>query len=133
MKAIAVFSVLAILASNVSAGLVQRQDEATATVTEAAASTVTSSPDLLPFETVQLTESDLEPLNETLTSLFAFDDTASANLTERSKVSCKTFPGDALWPAKWIWDIFDILLGGALIETVPIAAPCYAGQYYVSV
>lgn len=149
MKGTAYLAAFAILSSGVSAGIVQRQDtaattaatiteaDATATVSEAAASTVTptASSELLPFELVQLTESDLDPLNDTLTSLFGFDtDVQSANATtvEARGQTCKTFPGDTLWPINLIWDVFDILLGGALIKTVPIAAPCYAGKYYVS-
>jgi hypothetical protein len=38
---------------------------------------------------------------------------------------CKTSPGDLLWPSKPIWTVFNILTGGALIETVPIGAVCY--------
>lgn len=130
MKGTTVIPFLAVLTCVFSAKIVRRQDEATATITEAAASTVTSeSADYLPFESVQLTEFDLQPLNETLTSLFAFDDITVANITERSSSQCKVFPGDALWPQEWIWDIFDILLGGALVKTIPIAAPCYPGPY----
>jgi hypothetical protein len=136
-----------LLSTTVSAAIaVKRQDAAissaaaaaTATITDAAASTVTPAADveLLPFELVQLTESDLDPLNETLTDLFGFDmDLYSANAlaTEKRSTKCKTFPGDALWPIELIWDLFDILLGGALIKTVPIAAPCYPGKYYVCI
>jgi hypothetical protein len=139
MKGTAYLAAFAILSSGVSASLVQRQDAAatTATISEAAASTITptASSVLLPFELVQLTDADLDPLNDTLTSLFGFDtDVQSTNATavKARSIGCKTFPGDALWPIKLIWGVFDILLGGALIETVPIAAPCYAGKYYVS-
>ncbi|KAB5517379.1 hypothetical protein GE09DRAFT_1045451 [Coniochaeta sp. 2T2.1] len=38
---------------------------------------------------------------------------------------CKVLPGDDLWPAKDVWDVFNATLGGALIQTVPLAAPCY--------
>ncbi|KAI1866703.1 uncharacterized protein JN550_007556 [Neoarthrinium moseri] len=38
---------------------------------------------------------------------------------------CRTFPGEADWPSDQEWDSFDDLLGGALIPTVPIGAPCY--------
>lgn len=128
-----VTTLLLALASGGISSLVPRV-EPTATITEAAASTVTSTgSSLLPFESIQLTDADLDPLNQTLTDLFAFDNaTSTDNIISRSKLQCKTSPGDALWPQKWIWKIFDVLLGGALIETVPIAAPCYPGPYYVS-
>jgi hypothetical protein len=131
MKGITVASVLALLTSSVSATVVRRQGEAATTITKAAASTVTSdSTQYLPFESIQLTEANIDPLNETLTRLFSFENITVADISGRSKIECKTFPGDALWPQEWIWDIFDTLLGGALIKTVPIAAPCYPGPYY---
>jgi hypothetical protein len=38
---------------------------------------------------------------------------------------CKAFPGDASWPSPATWDSLNQTLGGALIQTVPLAAPCY--------
>ena len=55
---------------------------------------------------------------------FAFDDSTIENAA-RSLAPCKTFPGDPTWPIKQVWDVFDALLGGALIPTVPIASSCY--------
>lgn len=122
--------VLALAASSIAA-LVPR-DEPTATITAAASTVTANTSGLLPFESIQLTDADLDPLNATLTDIFSFDNNSSSDdITSRGKTQCKTFPGDALWPQKWIWKIFDVLLGGALIETVPIAAPCYPGPYYV--
>lgn len=58
--------------------------------------------------------------------LFAFD--ATPEVTKRAKSQqCKTFPGDALWPTRTIWKVFNLLTGNALIETVPIGAVCYEG------
>ena len=62
--------------------------------------------------------------------LFTFADSPAveetASLVEkRAAAVCKTYPGDALWPSEFVWTLFDILLGGALIETIPYAAPCY--------
>ncbi|KAK4677478.1 hypothetical protein QC764_405020 [Podospora pseudoanserina] len=39
---------------------------------------------------------------------------------------CKTFPGDPLWPSNSVWNLLNLTLGGALIKTVPLAAPCYS-------
>lgn len=55
---------------------------------------------------------------------FAFENSTIEN-ADRSLASCKAFPGDLNWPTKLVWDIFDALLGGALIPTVPIASSCY--------
>ncbi|KAK7998793.1 FAD/FMN-containing isoamyl alcohol oxidase-like protein MreA [Apiospora marii] len=38
---------------------------------------------------------------------------------------CRTFPGDSSWPSESDWSDLNDLLNGALIQTVPVAAPCY--------
>jgi hypothetical protein len=53
-------------------------------------------------------------------SFFAFGDD-----TKIASPGCKVFPGDALWPSQNVWNLFNATLGGALIKTVPLAAPCY--------
>lgn len=76
---------------------------------------------------VQLTDAivtNLTDIGLSNAELFEFD-TSSSDLGKRT-YSCKVYPGDSAWPATLIWDIFDILAGGALISTVPLAAPCYA-------
>ncbi|KAK0751294.1 hypothetical protein B0T18DRAFT_361701 [Schizothecium vesticola] len=40
-------------------------------------------------------------------------------------VDCKVFPGDEQWPSRQTWNAFNASVEGALIETVPLAAPCY--------
>ncbi|KAK0642103.1 hypothetical protein B0T16DRAFT_516705 [Cercophora newfieldiana] len=59
-------------------------------------------------------------------SLFAFDAKPTTN------AKCKLFPGDADWPSKPLWSIFNLLTGNALIETVPIGAVCYENSGYYS-
>lgn len=54
-------------------------------------------------------------------NLFAFD---TPGPTIKSG-ECKPHPGDSTWPSQEAWDDFDKALGGALITTVPLAAPCY--------
>lgn len=46
-------------------------------------------------------------------------------MNKRAQLSCKTFPGDLLWPSKLVWKVFNLLTGGALIETIPIGAVCF--------
>ncbi|KAK4219348.1 FAD-binding domain-containing protein [Rhypophila decipiens] len=41
------------------------------------------------------------------------------------KGECKAFPGDASWPSQQTWNKFNATAGGALIKTVPLAAPCH--------
>lgn len=76
------------------------------------------------WEDLQLTPAvlaNLTHLNVTDISLFNFPAATSAP----SSPGCKVFPGDANWPSPTAWEIFNLLTGGALIQTVPLAAPCY--------
>ncbi|KAK5655061.1 hypothetical protein OQA88_5960 [Cercophora sp. LCS_1] len=102
---------------------------------DAAVEQVPNNNDLFDFETLQLTGDVLTELksagvgNEVL-SLFS----PKTNPVKRQavpKAVCKTYPGDANWPSDTIWRLFDVLLGGTLIKTVPEASPCYPewGQY----
>ncbi|KAJ8108141.1 hypothetical protein OPT61_g8375 [Boeremia exigua] len=111
-------------------------------ITPAAATVSTDSPagaKLFEVEAVQLTEEVLQEISAQtsdtdLLALVGFgDDTDSdvATLSRRDG-ACKTFPGDGNYPKPTTWSTFDRLLGGALIKTTPIAAPCYksSGVYY---
>ena len=62
--------------------------------------------------------------------LFMFDDSEenAAAKVKRAYTNvgdCKVMPGDQKWPSRLTWGIFNLLTGGALIETVPIGAVCY--------
>ena len=62
----------------------------------------------------------------TLTLDYASSPRALPRQAERAKkCSCRCFPGDACWPKPDAWDAFNRTLGGKLIATVPIAAPCH--------
>lgn len=82
-------------------------------------------------EKIQLTDdviSNLTALQLSNVTLFTFDDEDGDDeaLEKRTLFGrCKTYPGDLLYPGKLVWSLFNILLGGALIETVPFAAVCY--------
>lgn len=85
---------------------------------------------LFEYETTSLTKERLEDLLAEAgisddAPLFAFDDGTQKTNPGSSRPACKVFPGDAEWPSQSTWHNFDELLGGALIETVPVAAPCY--------
>jgi hypothetical protein len=104
----------------------------TASLTTAA--TIVSMPGLFSYETKQLTKGVLEDVsaalqNNTLASMFAFGSnstTSKLTVSKRSvNHSCKVMPEDSLWPLDLIWDLFDGLLGGGLIKTVPLASYCY--------
>ncbi|KAF7514914.1 hypothetical protein G7054_g14899 [Neopestalotiopsis clavispora] len=53
-------------------------------------------------------------------NLFSGHDAPALNSGE-----CRIFPGDEDWPAQSEWAAFNDELGGALIQTIPLAAPCY--------
>ncbi|KAK4161600.1 6-hydroxy-D-nicotine oxidase [Cladorrhinum sp. PSN259] len=57
--------------------------------------------------------------------LFAFGNGSPPNPDRLKSGACKVFPGDAQWPSQSTWDAFNKVLGGALIRTVPLVAPCY--------
>jgi hypothetical protein len=81
-------------------------------------------------ESTQLTAAvlaNLTALNLTGIKYFDFGHAPSAPAA-RDVAGCKLMPGDASWPSEIFWAVFDLLLGGALIEAVPVAAPCYASQ-----
>ncbi|OHE96406.1 FAD binding domain-containing protein [Colletotrichum orchidophilum] len=78
-------------------------------------------------EKVQLTDAvltNLTALQLSNISLFGFED---KSLTEKRSLfgRCKTYPGDLLYPIGLVWDIFNLLLGGALTKTIPEASVCY--------
>lgn len=88
--------------------------------------------ELFDAETTQLTEQVLNDVNShangaDLLALVGFGedtDAAAAALSRRSG-ACKAFPGDENYPKPPVWSLFDLLLGEALIKTIPDAAPCY--------
>ena len=65
---------------------------------------------------------NLTSLNLTSINLFEFP---TVGKPKPNPKKCKTFPGDADYPSTITWNVLDILTGGALIKTVPLAAPCY--------
>jgi hypothetical protein len=87
-----------------------------------------SSVNYFSFESTQLTNeviSNLTALNLTGIEYFNFGN-ASSTVAKRDSASCKVLPGDAAWPSEIEWFLLDLLLGGALIEGIPTAAPCYS-------
>ena len=63
---------------------------------------------------------DIKKNDKKTAALLGFD---GGSLLGKGK--CKVFPGDALWPAQSVWNSFNTTTGGALIKTVPLAAPCH--------
>jgi hypothetical protein len=87
---------------------------------------------------VDLFDSEIFQLTKEVLVTLAFSDIPEvarlfADSTNEGKVapgSCKSAPGDRLWPSKQAWDTLQALLGGALSPIVPIASPCYSNSTY---
>ncbi|OOQ85091.1 FAD binding domain protein [Penicillium brasilianum] len=101
----------------------------TAQVAEQVSSSSAAGVPLFTSETLQLTEDALSSLSSNQSALFQFGNASS--LSARTVSGCKVYPGDFWWPSKLVWSLFDKVLGGALIKTVPLAASCYSswGEY----
>ena len=76
---------------------------------------------------MQLTDGVVESLIASQLSnvtIFTFKNETAVKRRRTTCERCKTYPGDPLWPSEGIWNLFDVLLGGALIKTIPEAAVC---------
>lgn len=104
-----------------------------ANIKPAAAAVEHSSPagvPLQPPEIQQVTEDVIryilsDPETAKYAKHFVFDNITTERKDPVRHVPCKSFPGYDSWPELVIWDVFNRLLDGALVPTVPIAAPCY--------
>jgi hypothetical protein len=81
---------------------------------------------LFEYEKAQWTDDAVAALSSEEQKLFGFDDSAVNSGLFRRSGECKTYPGDDAWPSESTWDRFDALVDGALIPTIPLAAPCYS-------
>ncbi|KAL7621938.1 hypothetical protein AAE478_007438 [Parahypoxylon ruwenzoriense] len=92
------------------------------------ASSSNATAELFLGETHQLTDdvlANLTNLGLTNIVLFGFADPATAS--NESFGPCKTFPGEfVVFPGTITNRVFDLLLGGSLIQTKPFASPCYS-------
>ena len=93
---------------------------------------------LFDYETKQLTDQVVgriasTPSTAQYANSFRFGDQGGGDTrdVERQQEACRAFPGDESWPEDSLWDTLDALTDGALIPTVPLAAPCYQnwGRY----
>lgn len=126
-----IFGILFAAHITLSAAAVEAIEPAVAFVAE----TEASGAPLQDAERQQLTDDVVDRISSDKTTTdytlyFAFEDGPFSNETNGDTSSpCKTFPGDSDWPADVVWDIFDHLLGRALIPTKPFGAPCYDSKW----
>ncbi|USP78593.1 hypothetical protein yc1106_05867 [Curvularia clavata] len=60
-----------------------------------------------------------------LSLVLALNGLASASIFD----GCKTFPGDWFWPQPFEWSLFNKTVGGRLVATVPLGAPCHGASF----
>jgi hypothetical protein len=89
-----------------------------------AAAIAAKCPTRFAWENAQLTDSTVAKSDP----IFSFGDSAAVSDFASKNEKCRAMPGDAAWPSQQTWDKFNTALGGALIETVPLAAPCYSNR-----
>ena len=128
---LATFTLSLFAAAAVKAQSSSTNDSVAPAATEVPSSSTNAGVNLFSAETLQLTDSIAESLaSDNATAayahLFQFGNASETNETlSKRSASCKTYPGDLLWPSTIVWDIFDLLLGGALHDIIPVASPCY--------
>ncbi|KAI1457894.1 FAD-binding domain-containing protein [Annulohypoxylon moriforme] len=119
-----------VLAQTIQDGVEATEDNVAPAVETVDADSASSGIDYFSYESSQLTTDVISNLtNYNLSDVTLFNFTESDNVTTTTKRSgrvCKTYPGDRSWPARSTWNLLNILLGGALVEGVPAAAPCYS-------
>ncbi|KAH6635628.1 hypothetical protein B0J18DRAFT_53995 [Chaetomium sp. MPI-SDFR-AT-0129] len=87
-------------------------------------------PARFPWEDSILTDADVAASGDP--ARFAFgDDITDDNLKHRHRggaepADCRAFPGNPSWPSAATWSLLNTTLSGTLLQTVPLAAPCYA-------
>ena len=91
---------------------------------------------LFDVEATQLTEEALDRSLEAdslakYKDLFTFDNDAVGSSTVEGRAGeCKVLPEDPEWPEEFVWNLFDLLLGRALVPVTPLASPCYKDSPY---
>jgi hypothetical protein len=83
---------------------------------------------LFPFEEAQLLNSNLEALADHERVLF--QPALHTPKYHGANSTCKVFPGDHNWPSDTKWAALNKITNGALIKTIPLAAPCYPGELF---
>jgi len=87
--------------------------------------TTDASVDYFEFETAQLTPEVIANMaSKGIANVSLFDVAAPGKLSA-PRPPCKAYPGTPGWPSEALWRDFDMLVGGRLVKTVPLAATCF--------
>lgn len=82
--------------------------------------------DYFEFETAQLTPEVIANLATKGVANVSLFDFAAPGKPSVPRPPCKAYPGTPEWPPEPLWSDFDSLVGGRLVKTVPLAAPCFS-------
>lgn len=94
---------------------------------------IPTTPEPFPYENVILTDVVAQGYPELGFDDDVYTDSESNTTVSRRSVKdliCKILPSDRSWPTSTVWSLVNALTGQGVIPTVPLAAPCYRGQYY---
>ena len=83
---------------------------------------------LLPYTSLTMA---FIPTMLTAALAFAFLPVSQAAVFPRS--ACRCLPGDTCWPTAQNWANLNNTVGGRLVATVPLAAPCHDPSYNAAV
>ncbi|EHA45847.1 FAD binding domain-containing protein [Pyricularia oryzae 70-15] len=74
-----------------------------------------------------LQSSEIRQLTDEVVDRIASDELTAGH---HATAACKIFPGDPGWPVESVWNVFNALLGNALIPTKPLGAPYPTANYW---
>ncbi|KAF2724761.1 FAD/FMN-containing isoamyl alcohol oxidase MreA [Polychaeton citri CBS 116435] len=63
------------------------------------------------------------------TALLAGVATSFPTASGQGQTACRCYPGDDCWPSAYEWATFNDTIGGKLVATVPLAAPCHNDRF----
>lgn len=83
------------------------------------------------YESVVLTDSATQGFPELDFDDVVYTDTeAVSRRASAANLVCKLLPSDKTWPVATVWSLVNLLTGQGIIQTTPLAAPCYNGPLY---
>lgn len=91
-------------------------------------------PEPFPYESVVLTDVVAQDYPELDFDDIVYTDPESNNTVSRRTLAtnliCKIIPSDNSWPTSTVWNLVNLLTGQGVIQTIPLAAPCYNGPHF---
>lgn len=90
-----------------------------------------ATPEPFPYESVVLTDEITQGFPELdFDDIVYTDPQPIARRASLANLVCKLLPLDRSWPVSTVWSLVNLATGQGIIQTVPLAAPCYNGPHY---